>query len=513
MADGPLGTRPVCGTKIPRWLLFSILLQSAFPVSARVITVPPGGSIQGAINSAVAGDEIVVQPATYYQRIDLDGKNITVRSTNPASSSVVASTIIDALMGGAAVTFSGAETNQCVLSGFTIRNGRGTFGAGIVGNGTRATIQYCVITRNEAGNSGGGLRQCNGTIRYNTISFNSAVFGAGLIYCNGTIQYNTITNNTADNSGGALSNCNGFIRNNTIRGNHASFGGALYGCGGPIRDNVITDNTSEDTGGGLAGCRGLIQGNVIANCHAVFGGGLYDCDGTIQNNVITGNSVENSGGGLSSCDGTIQNNIISDNQSSIWAAGLNSCNGTIQGNIISGNIATSSGGALDDCDNVIQNNIIWANRATRGAGLAYCDGNIRNNTIWGNTGTSGNAGIYTCHGTVRNCIVWQNTPSVSQVYDTTATYCCIQNWTGGGAGNISLDPRVVNAAGGDFHLRSDSPCIDAGCRISGLIRDFEGDVRPLDGSGFTRGDGSDYDIGADEFEPPPTAATHWSLFR
>ena len=45
----------------------------------------------------------------------------------------------------------------------------------------------------------------------------------------------------------------------------------------------------------------------------------------------------------------------------------------------------------------------------------------------------------------------------------------------------------------------DSPCIDAGCNISVLLYDFEGDIRPYDGSAQTRGDGSNYDIGADEF--------------
>jgi len=48
-------------------------------------------------------------------------------------------------------------------------------------------------------------------------------------------------------------------------------------------------------------------------------------------------------------------------------------------------------------------------------------------------------------------------------------------------------------------LQSSSSCIDAGGGIIGLTQDFEGDPRPMDGSSEPRGDGSDYDIGADEY--------------
>jgi len=42
------------------------------------------------------------------------------------------------------------------------------------------------------------------------------------------------------------------------------------------------------------------------------------------------------------------------------------------------------------------------------------------------------------------------------------TYSCIQNRTGEGEGNMALEPYFIDAANGDFHLRSWSPCIDAG---------------------------------------------------
>ncbi len=64
-----------------------------------------------------------------------------------------------------------------------------------------------------------------------------------------------------------------------------------------------------------------------------------------------------------------------------------------------------------------------------------------------------------------------------------------------GDGNLDADPRFVNASLGDYHLRLDSPCIDAGEILPDPLPDFDGDVGPLDGDG----DGiAQPDIGADE---------------
>ena len=68
-----------------------------------------------------------------------------------------------------------------------------------------------------------------------------------------------------------------------------------------------------------------------------------------------------------------------------------------------------------------------------------------------------------------------------------------------GAGDIQADPQFVNRAAGDFHLLSDSPCIDAGTSANAPASDFDGVARPLDGN--ANGVAA-FDMGAFEFVHP-----------
>ncbi len=55
----------------------------------------------------------------------------------------------------------------------------------------------------------------------------------------------------------------------------------------------------------------------------------------------------------------------------------------------------------------------------------------------------------------------------------------------------NVNPLFVNADAGDYHLRADSPAIDAGVQVNDVPNDYEGNPRP-------RGNG--FDIGAFEFK-------------
>lgn len=69
-----------------------------------------------------------------------------------------------------------------------------------------------------------------------------------------------------------------------------------------------------------------------------------------------------------------------------------------------------------------------------------------------------------------------------------------------GLGNISQDPHFVNQAIGDFHLQSNSPCINAG--NNGYVADG------LDLDGNLRMTGGTVDIGAYEFQSPPSVLSY-----
>ena len=474
-------------------------------------------TMQEGIDAASDGETVMVLKGTYVENIQFKGKNIVLTSTDPHNAAVVAGTIIDGNQSGSVVRFLGTETEACVLSGFTIQNGKGEDGGAILGGMypalTRATIRNNIISGNSA-KYGGGLCRCNGMIENNTvignsagdggglcecsggiiqnnvITANSANYGGGLYECGGTILNNAITDNSATYSGGGLNDSGGTIQNNLIANNSAGeCGGGVYDCEHTIQNNVIRGNSAGQSGGGLYWCYGMIQNNTItANSAGEYGGGLYHCSLTIRNNTIAGNYAD-CGGGLANCHGTILNNTITANDADLHGGGLYDCDGAIQNNTIAYN-RSEYGGGLDGCDGVIQNNVMTCNRAEHGGGLVACNGTIENNTIVDNVGDNGSGGLRDCSGTIRNSIIWHNLGGAPQLDRCSVpTYCCF------------ADPSFLDADKRDFRLRPDSPCIDAGFNHAELPQtDAAGMHRIMFG-----GKSLTVDMGAHEFHIwPPT---------
>ncbi|MCP4708695.1 MAG: hypothetical protein GY869_08730, partial [Planctomycetes bacterium] len=216
-------------------------------------------TIQAAINDADEYDTIVVSPGIYHENILMGGKNIVLTSLDPNDPVLVADTVIEGDETSSVVTFSGSETAVCLLRGFTITGGYAVRGGGIVGNGTLATIDSCVIEYNTATDVGGGLQKCNGTI----------------IGC-------IIRHNSGGDRGGAMGACAGSIINCLMHHNTADKGGALHNCDNLILNCTITSNTANTesvirrSDGSFVNC--IVWGNTPA--------GIFDCTASFNYNCL-----------------------------------------------------------------------------------------------------------------------------------------------------------------------------------------------------------------------------------
>lgn len=188
-------------------------------------------TIQDAIDEASNGDEIVVSsgPYPYREDIDLRDKGITLRSSNPQDSAVVASTVIEGTGQGTVVTFSGGQDVDCVLAGFTITGGQAEVGGGIACiGGSSPTIRHCAIIGNVAGRAGGGMYVDGGHPILENCIFNAnmAPFFGGGISC--------------QNSELTLKNC-------VVRGNTGFLGGGLAASSGDpaVVNSIVRDNQPD----------------------------------------------------------------------------------------------------------------------------------------------------------------------------------------------------------------------------------------------------------------------------
>lgn len=297
-------------------------VAAACVCEARSITVDDDGpadfnNIQAAINDANEGDTIIVGEGRYYENIRFGGKDIVLRSSYPTDSSVVEKTVIDGRFLDSVVMFAGTESAACVLAGFTISNGRhlrylnDSRGGGIYGNGTLATLEHNVISRNWAVpeiaigiGRGGGIYDCDGTIRFNVVAKNfvqgddmGRAYGGGLYGCDGLIQDNVIVGNYSYGAGGGLSDCHGSIERNTVWNNDAhGWGGGLFYCNGSVRDNLIGANWATWGGGGLSHCSGTVARNEVLGNGGEKGGGMY-YDGSPAPAVVQCTFAGNTGQG------------------------------------------------------------------------------------------------------------------------------------------------------------------------------------------------------------------------
>lgn len=317
------------------------------------------------------------------------------------------------------------------------------------------------------------------------------------------------------NSGRTLTLCDFAGGDITVDGLTVRNGNDAYGAGMLLR----CDKSAAGDLGAITITNNLITDNT-AWAGTYYGGGVYlysqagagdSADITFTGNVITGNTAGQFGGGVyiwSLSDSLGQSGKI-----------------TFTNNVFAGNTAsTHYGGGLYIRADVDETSYTCG------------DVNICNNTFTGNTAGSRGGGLYlgVDNGMVRvyNNIIWGNSavsdgedigfssalsPTTNGYYNDYADM--YGSWTNSDH-NINEDPLFVSPARGNYHLRGNSPCINAGIfgkkvYVSlptpqwivtnyGFIPadDFEGDSRNSDWIEVTSNNYYKYcDIGADEYTP------------
>lgn len=500
----------------------------------------PFPTIQQGLDSALAGDTVLVLPGTYVENLDFKGNAVTLISEEGPAYSVV-----DGNQAGSVVKFVSGEGNDSVIEGFTLTNGQGTRetvpkvtynGAGIYCVGSSPTIVRNVITDNIILNEGDGAGilckdYSSPIIRENIITGNAIPerlsryqFGAGGGICckdfsDAQIVDNVISGNAAAYSGGGimcLDNSSPDIIGNTISGN---YGGYNYGGGIACKTN----------------CFSVIDENVISdNWASKWGGGIYAWQSLplVTNNVISGNLGEN-GGGIYFYDNSsslIEGNEIFDNEALFDGGGIfcsNSSAPEIAGNLIHGNIGNGIC-CFNHSAPVIRDNIIYKNTSNTFGGGIYCINDsaptITSNTVTDNTADYG-GGLYcgfdSSSAVITNTILWNNHavyqakeiwvgdpshpshPTISHsvveggMSSVVVGQNCTLTW---GLNMITDDPQFVDAASDDYHVGIDSPCIDIGHSTAPGIGavDFDGQTRVFDSDGDLL---AVAEIGADEVRP------------
>ena len=135
-------------------LIFVLLVTTC--LYSIIINVPGDQpTIQEGINVAVDADTVLVQPGTYIENINYNGKLITVASLFliTQDTTYISTTIIDGNQNGSVVAFENGEDSSAVLCGLTITNG---FASGIYFFNSSPSLVNVIITNNSAAEYGYG---------------------------------------------------------------------------------------------------------------------------------------------------------------------------------------------------------------------------------------------------------------------------------------------------------------------------------------------------------------------
>ncbi|UCC30456.1 MAG: hypothetical protein JSU86_19935 [Phycisphaerales bacterium] len=438
-------------------------------------------AIQFAIDDAQGGDVIEASPGVYHEAIDFLGRAITLRSSDgPEVTTIDASGLNTSV-----VKCVSGEGPGTLLDGFTITGGAGSVdlpwrvGGGMYIRSSTPTVLNCMFTRNTADlGSGIYLQYSNATVVGCTFSGHASGSGMYNDGSNAQVSYCTFRENAPSgmmnfHSSPTVTNCT-FIGNGSTNTNGGGMGNWRSPSSSTVADCVFTGNVAEH-GGGIHSERGTSP--TVVGC------------------TFIGNTALQSGGAML-LSGTSTGPTV-----------------VIANSTFAGNTAGRVGGALGvaNDDLALTNCVFIGNTANDvGGGLIHSGGSatLTNCTFSHNLSNSRRGGV-SCGGetVVTNCILWRNeSPTDPQIGGyATVTFSDVMDDDPDdgvvypGKGNIDDDPLFVRNPDpgvdltwgttdddyGAVHLRSNSPCMDAGNDRAIVIPaagiDHDGNPRIVDG--------------------------------
>ncbi len=496
--------QPVLRSTLP--ILAMVLLTiPCLSAAAETIRIPADQpTIAAGIGAADPGDTLLIACGTYYEHDLTVTEGITLASETGDDSCVT----IDG--GGAHQIMRIQRADGAIIRGITFTNGSAFVGGAARIDTTDVEFESCTFSDNRSSYLGGALYMMSSPGKSHsftecTFSGNVSDISAGAVWAeDGSTVFDgcTFTGNDAESNGGAIGTYEDselVLTDCDLTGNGSlgtSWGGAIF---------IDWNNTVT-----LSGC--TFTGNTVENAGAC----LYIADGSTVD-IDDCDFIDNTTPGTTA--GVVGDNVahlsITDcsftgNEGN--AAGLiliDDCpDASFERNTVIGN-TSAGGGALkiDDSPMTVSDCLFADNAGGWGGVIEISDSDpttIEGCTFTGNTiQMSGYGGCaVTVYGydeipsiAVNACVVSDNGGG-DPIFcgDATATLSCSTvwgnadgDWVGSIAGqdaqndNMASDPLFCDAAGGDYTVCADSPCLPANNGCSVLIGPYTSGC-PLCGS-------------------------------